>query len=175
MILAVACITAVDVLMRLFLNKSIGGVDELSGFAVAMSMVWGLSYCLLHRAHVRIDSAYIHAPVWLRAICDLLGLGLFIAFTAFLARFSWYKLVEAYANDSHTVSQLSIPLKYPLSVWVSGLVFFVFCGLVLFSSALIALLRGDAYAAHRLIGSKTITEELNEETRAAKAAGEGVV
>jgi len=163
LILAVAGITFVDVLTRMFLNFSIGGADELSGFAVAVSLAWALSFCLFSRAHIRIDTGYLMLPGWAKRACDLLGTLLLILFFAVLSWFSILMLIDAYVHGSRTVSRLEVPLVYPLSLWVSGLLFFLLCSISLLGIAITRMLSGHFAGAQQLIGSKSLDEELAEE------------
>src|SRR5690349_15308485 len=82
LVLLAALLIGVDVLMRKVLARSIGGADELAGYALAIGSAWGLGAALVDRAHIRIDSLYILFPGWLRIALDLAGLVLFIAFFA---------------------------------------------------------------------------------------------
>ncbi|MBM3526170.1 MAG: TRAP transporter small permease subunit, partial [Alphaproteobacteria bacterium] len=74
LILLAAVVIGIDVLMRKFLARSIGGADELAGYALAIGTVWALGAALLDRAHIRIDSLYVLFPAALRVALDLLGL-----------------------------------------------------------------------------------------------------
>ena len=62
LVLLAAILIGIDVLMRKFLARSIGGADELAGYALAIGTAWGLGAALLDRAHIRIDSLYMLFP-----------------------------------------------------------------------------------------------------------------
>ena len=59
LLLVAAIIIGVDIVLRYTVSRSIGGADELSGYALAIATAWGLSFALVHRAHIRIDSLYV--------------------------------------------------------------------------------------------------------------------
>ena len=59
LVFVAALLIGVDVLMRKFLARSIGGADELAGYALALGTAWSLGAALLERAHIRIDSLYV--------------------------------------------------------------------------------------------------------------------
>src|SRR5229473_8674701 len=82
LVLLAAVLIAVDVLMRKFLATSIGGADELAGYALAIGTAWGLGATLVDRAHIRIDSLYVLFPQKLRLALDLVALILLIGFFA---------------------------------------------------------------------------------------------
>ena len=68
--------------MRKFVDRSIGGADELSGYALAIASAWGLGRGVLDRSHIRIDTLYVLFPQPLRAALDLVGLVLLVIFFA---------------------------------------------------------------------------------------------
>src|SRR5213078_1367022 len=89
LVLLAAVLIGIDVLMRKFLDRSIGGADELAGYSLAIGTAWGLGAALLDRAHIRIDSLYVLFPRKLRLLLDLAALILFVAFFALM---TWHGL-----------------------------------------------------------------------------------
>src|SRR3954470_30451 len=85
LVLFAAVLIGVDVLMRKFLARSIGGADELAGYSLAIGTAWGLGAALLDRAHIRIDSLYVLFPQKLRLLLDLVALVLLVGFFAVIA------------------------------------------------------------------------------------------
>ena len=84
LMLVIAFVIGADVLLRKFANVTLGGADELAGFAMAIGIAWGLGGALLDRAHIRIDSLYVHFGRRLRVILDFVSLIVFMAFSAML-------------------------------------------------------------------------------------------
>jgi TRAP-type mannitol/chloroaromatic compound transport system permease small subunit len=62
LILAAALLVSVDVILRKLANTTLGGADELSGYALAIGSTWSFAFVLLARGHVRIDALYQHLP-----------------------------------------------------------------------------------------------------------------
>ena len=120
-----AIIVGVDVVIRKAFSITIGGADELSGFALAISSAWALGFALLERAHIRIDSLYTWLPIGVRAALDLLAL---VVFTMFMAVFAW-QAYGVFSNsvrmDTKTMTALETPLMFPQLLWVMGLFVFV--------------------------------------------------
>ena len=79
LVLLAAILIGIDVLMRKFLARSIGGADELAGYSLAIGTAWGLGAALIDRAHIRIDSLYVLFPARLRLALDFAGLVLFVS------------------------------------------------------------------------------------------------
>src|SRR5262249_53035204 len=84
-----AVLIGIDVLMRKYLARSIGGADELAGYSLAIGTAWSLGAALLDRAHIRIDSLYGLFPKKLRLALDVTALVLFVAFFWLM---SWHSL-----------------------------------------------------------------------------------
>jgi TRAP-type mannitol/chloroaromatic compound transport system permease small subunit len=163
LIIASALLVGVEVVIRKAFSLTIGGADELSGYALAISTSWALAFGLLERAHIRIDSLYVHLPVRLCALLDLVGLALFTAFVALVAWYGYGVFLTSYKLGAHSLSPLGTPLVVPQLLWVVGLVMFLAVALVLFARALLALVTGDLAGVRRLIGSRSLSEELEAE------------
>ncbi len=169
LILLAAFVIGVDVVMRKFLAKSIGGADELAGYALAIGTVWGLGAALLDRAHIRIDSLYVRFPVALRVILDLLGLMLFVGFFALVAWHGWGVMEQSWTSGSRSQSAIETPTVIPQAIWMLGLAVFLASGVLLFIDSLLRVLRGDLHGAVRLIGTRSAEEEVEDEIRDLKA------
>src|SRR5690606_41027341 len=80
-----------DVITRRFFDIALGGSDELSGYAFAISISWALAFATLQRANIRIDAIYQLLPARLCALLDwiaLVGLGVFAIYL------TWYRSEE---------------------------------------------------------------------------------
>jgi TRAP-type mannitol/chloroaromatic compound transport system permease small subunit len=163
LLIAAALLVGVEVVIRRAFSMSVGGADELAGYALAISTSWALAFTLLERAHIRIDSLYIHLPVRLCALLDIAGLALL---TGFLALITWYGygvFQTSWTLGARSMSPLGTPLMVPQLLWVSGLVMFLAIALLLLVRALTALIAGDLAAVRRLVGSRTLREEVAAE------------
>lgn len=153
---------AVDVIMRKTMNMTLGGASELSGYVLAISTAWALSLTLLDRAHVRIDSLYTLLPVRLCAVLDILALVSFMVFAGFLTWQGWFMFTASVHRGSVSLTPLATPLAIPQFLWVAGLTFFFLVMVLLLVRALTLLVTGRVDEAHRLLGSRTAMQELEE-------------
>ena len=160
LIIAAALLVGVEVVIRKAFSISIGGADELSGFALAISTSWALAFALLERAHIRIDSLYVHLPVRLCALLDLLAVAVFTVFIALIAWYGFGVFATSYQLGARSLSPLRTPLVVPQLLWVLGFAMFLAVALILFVRALLALIAGDHAMVRRLVGSRDVTEEL---------------
>ncbi|MGH6899006.1 MAG: TRAP transporter small permease subunit [Geminicoccaceae bacterium] len=163
LLIAAAFLVGIEVVIRKAFDLSIGGADELSGYALAISTSWALAFTLLERAHIRIDSLYVHLPVRLCALLDLLGL---VLLTALFGLITWYGFGvfrTSYQLGAHSLSPLGTPVVVPQLFWVLGFVVFLAIALILLARALVALVTGDLATVSDLVGSRTVSEEIEAE------------
>jgi len=170
MLMLAAITICVDIFLRYAFASTVGGADELAGYALAISSAWGFSATLLSRSHIRIDTVYVRVGSRARATLDLISLACFTVFIALVAWHGWGVLHQSYRSDSHSLSTLETPLVIPQALWFVGLAFFVAVALLLLARALPAYLAGDLNRLFELIGSKSAVAEAEEEIRATEQA-----
>ena len=163
LVLAAALLIGVDVTLRKFFNASIGGADELAGYALALGTAWSLGAALLDRAHIRIDSLYVLFPRWLRLALDFAGLALLIAFFGLIGRHGWSVVQQSWVSGSRSQSALQTPTVLPQAIWLAGLAFFFLVGLALLAHAVFLISRRDAVGAERAISTRSAAEEVRQE------------
>ena len=172
LILLAAVLIGIDVLMRKFLNRSIGGADELAGYALAIGTAWGLGAALIDRAHIRIDSLYVLFPRKLRLLLDLAALVLFVAFFALMTWHGFGVVSQSWTSGSRSQSALETPTVFPQTLWIVGLLGFVIVGILLLLHAVSMIARGDLAGAGRAIGTRSAEEEIEDEIRDLKERAE---
>ena len=91
-----AIMVTVDVLARKYLNITMSGSDEITGYVFAGATTWAYAYCLLHRSNIRIDAVYNLLP----RVCEL---------RAFLGRPASH-VHEAHPDTSFTLMNGGTPL-----------------------------------------------------------------
>ena len=72
-------------------------------------------------------------------------------------------LETSWRLGARSMSPLATPLIIPQALWVAGLAMFLLIAGLLLLRALGALLTGDTATAQRLIGSRSLAEELEAE------------
>ena len=173
MLLLAAVIIAVDITLRTLFARTIGGADELAGYALAIATAWGMSFTLLERAHIRIDSAYELCPPWLRATLDVLSLLGMLAFMALVAWHGWGVLAQSITSSARSISALGTPLAIPQALWLGGLLFLPLVVTLLLIEAAVALARRDLRGVFGLIGARALQDELRDEITAADRERDG--
>lgn len=162
-----------DVLIRRFSDSSLGGSDELSAYAFAISISWAFAFATLQRANIRIDALYQMLPTRLCALLDwvaLVALGIFIAFMTYyasdVAMTSWTR--NATANTA-----MGTPLWIPQFLWVAGLIWFCVVLAIMLLRASLALVTGDVVTLREIAGMRGTKEEAEEEAAAGRRNIEG--
>jgi TRAP-type C4-dicarboxylate transport system permease small subunit len=168
LVLAAAVLIGIDVVMRKFFATSIGGADELAGYALAIGTVWSLGAALLDRAHIRIDSLYVLLPTRLRLALDFLGLILFVGFFGLIAWHGWNVVTQSWSAGSRSQSALQTPTVLPQTLWFLGLVVFIAVGIVLLAYALRLAARGEVAAVAAAIGTRSAQEDVEAEIQSLK-------
>ncbi len=165
LVLLAAVLIGIDVLMRKFLDRSIGGADELAGYSLAIGTTWGLGAALLDRAHIRIDSLYVLFPQKLRLVLDTLAIILFVGFFALTLWHGLGVVSQSWTSASRSQSALETPTVIPQLLWIAGLACFVVVSVVLLVQALRLGAAGDLRGMAKLISTRSAEEEVEDEIR----------
>jgi TRAP-type C4-dicarboxylate transport system permease small subunit len=168
LVLAAAVLIGIDVVLRKFFAQSIGGADELAGYALAIGTAWSLGAALIDRGHIRIDSLYVLFPTRLRLALDFVGLILFVGFFGLIAWHGWNVVEQSWSAGSRSQSALQTPTVIPQGIWFVGLVLFVAVGIVLFVHALRLAARGETGAVAAAIGTRSAQEDVEAEIHSLK-------
>ncbi len=116
LILAAALLVSVDVLLRKLTRVTLGGADELLGYALAIGSTWSFAFVLLARGHVRIDALYQLLPRRLAAACDVVAIGALLAFASLIAWHGAGVLAQSFQLAAPLHSSLAVLLALPRMV-----------------------------------------------------------
>lgn len=158
LIVGSALLVTVEVFLRKFFNISIGGADEISGYAFGVATTLGFAYALHERAHICVDAVYRLFPKWLRIVANFFGLILLISFATVVSWVSWDMVADTLTHGSRSITPMRTPLAIPQIPWLFGWIFFVATGLIIALAALLRLMKGDQAGANRLIGVKSLDQ-----------------
>jgi len=173
LLLASAILVSVDVVIRKLFTVSLGGADELSGYAFAIGIAWAFPFALLRRANVRIDALYQHLPARVSAVLDIVALVALAVFVTVLTRYAWEVASASWRLDALSNSALKMPLWIPQGLWFLGLALFFLTTAALTLRAGLALASGDLATVRKLAGARSIQEEAAEEAAYGKSLAAG--
>lgn len=176
-LMAIAVLTCIEVVVRKLYDYSFQGVDELSGYAMAIVSAAGFTHALTERAHMRITLAFPYLP---KVVCALLhvialvtlaGMAVFCAVRGFaevqaslgVHKGDWLDTV----NWRHANTPMQTPLWVPQALWFAGLALFAAAASTAAVHA-IGLLFRDRARLERLYGPQSLDEEIETETQLAR-------
>ena len=163
-----AIMVTIDVFSRKYLNMTMSGSDEITGYVFAGATTWAYSYCLMHRSNIRIDAAYNFFPRTLRAVFDILGLVLLLFFMGFFTTKAVGVFAESWENNSVSVTTLLTPLWIPQLVWLAGLLFFNITLIFMIVYTILSLFLKGPGAVQVLAGTMSVQEEVDAGTQGIK-------
>lgn len=165
----VSFLITIEIVLRKFFNSSLGGADELTGYALAAAASWSFGFAVLERAHIRVDSLYLLMPSRLRALLDVVALAAMLMFFGFILYFALIMFADTIHIGARSRTSLYTPLVIPQTIWLLGLVMSVGVTTVLLTCTIAALLAGNVRRVAELAGSKSAQEELEEELASLEA------
>ncbi|WP_293574208.1 TRAP transporter small permease subunit [Phaeobacter sp.] len=158
-----AILVTLEVFLRKLFNVSLGGADELSGYAFGVATSLALSFALFERAHIRVDALLGTIPKRLHPYINLLGLLLLSGFALVVVVMVWSMVGDTLENGSRSITPMRVPLAIPQIPWLFGWIFFVFSGALIAIMAIRQHLRGDEAGVQNLIGVKSLDEQIEDE------------
>lgn len=163
LMLALAVAVTVETLVRKIFSVSLGGVDELSGYAIAIGAPLAFAVALLERSHIRINVFYLRLGERARGLLDGLSLLALGALTVFLFFFTVMTVRETQAYQSIAQTPWATPLIYPQALWLVAMAAFLVPAVWLAFKAAVMLASRDWKGLIGLGGPETVEEELKAE------------
>lgn len=159
-----AFLVTLEVVLRKIFNVSLGGADEISGYAFGVATAFALSFALFERAHIRVDALMGVVPRKLHPLLNLFGLVLLIGFALVVVTMVWSMVGDSIKHGSRSITPMRVPLAIPQIPWLIGWVLFVATGVLLGLVAVKRLIAGDHVGVQDLIGVKSIDEQIEDES-----------
>ena len=160
--IALSCLTVVEILLRKFFSISLQGIDEVGGYTTAIVSAFGFACALTVKSHTRVDFLLGRMPALLRAVLDALAYGLLAAMAIYGAWRGWSVLEESIEFQAHANSPLQTPLWLPQGAWFIGLLLFAVCAGAMAAHAFWLLL-SDRAKLNLFYGPLTLDEEIEAE------------
>jgi TRAP-type C4-dicarboxylate transport system permease small subunit len=163
MMLVLAVLVAVETIVRKVLGISLGGVDELSGYAIAVGGPLAFTVALIEQAHIRINLLHMHMSERVQAVMNLFASLLLAALAIYLFVFTVRTVQETQLYGSIAQTPWATPLIYPQALWLIAMGLFALTSVILALRALLLVVRVDWSALKRDFGPETVEEELAAE------------
>jgi TRAP-type C4-dicarboxylate transport system permease small subunit len=115
-----AILVTVETLARKFIGLSLQGVDELGGYALAVTSSLAFTLALIDRAHIRIDLLHNMLPGFAQRLLNWLSIVVLAALALLLAWTGWLALDETIEFRSTAPTPWATPLVWPQLAWFAG-------------------------------------------------------
>ena len=155
--IALSFAIAAETILRKFFAISLGGIDELGGYAVALVAPVAFLVAAIERAHIRINILHARLPLGVRAALNVASAVSFGLLALLLVYFTVRTLEETVEFDALAQTPWATPLIYPQAVWLVAILVF------LAVRSLVLLVRGDVATLDRAFGPGSAQEELEAE------------
>ena len=151
-LLICAAFVLIDIIMRRF-GTSLGGTEEIAGYAMALATSWGMAYALLEMGHVRIDILRSRADSFKRALFDVFSMIVMTGVIITIAFKAWPVLARSIKNGSTANTPLETPLVWVQLPWFAGWVWFALMSTIVTLCALSLLLKRRHQDTEKFIGT----------------------
>jgi TRAP-type C4-dicarboxylate transport system permease small subunit len=163
---------SIDVITRLIFGRGVVESFELSGYALAAAIGFGLAFTVTSKANVRVDILLDVLPRGFRAPCDLLASLSLSVIALALAWFCWKTVDQSMAMQARSISTLQVPMAIPQGLWWAGIFWFAFVAVLIPLQAMTRLIRRDRHGFDAMIGSLRVTEEMSHAGVAARSSNQ---
>lgn len=163
MMLILSATIAIETVIRKLFSISMGGVDELSGYAIAIGAPIAFAIALIEQAHIRINLLHMRMPLPVRATLNAIAATLLAALSLFLLVFTMRTFVETQAYGSLAQTPWATPLAYPQLLWLVATALFAIPAVLLALRAIWMLIRRDWRRLDREFSPDTVADELEAE------------
>ena len=159
-----AALISLDVIARNIFASTFFESFELSTYALAATVSFGMAYALSTKAHIRIEVLYVLFPRSLRRALDILAIVSLLGVSLLMTWFGFQTLADSWALGARSNSAMSVPLAVPQAIWVAGLAWFSVTCAVLAARTFVHLARGRTDAVEKEVGVASLTEEIAAST-----------
>ena len=154
---------AAETILRKFFSHSMGGIDELGGYAVAVVAPLAFLVTASEQAHIRINILHGKLPLRARAVLNLAAAISLSLLALFLLYFTVKTVQDTLAYGSIAQTPWATPLIYPQSVWLVAMLAFTIGTVVIAARTLMLALRGNWSTLDRAYGPGSPQGELAAE------------
>ena len=154
---------AAETILRKFFSHSMGGIDELGGYAVAIVAPLAFIVAAHEQAHIRINVLHGQLPLRARAWLNVVAAVSLSLLALFLLYFTFKTVQDTLAYRSIAQTPWATPLIYPQGVWLVAMASFAIGTLVIAARTVMLAARGDWQTLDRRYGPGSPQDELEAE------------
>jgi TRAP-type C4-dicarboxylate transport system permease small subunit len=161
--IALSLVVTVETIIRKVFSISLGGVDELSGYAIAIGAPLAFAVASIEQSHIRINLLYMKLPRLAQAVLNTVAAISIGVLAVFFLYFSVSTLTDTIAYRSIAQTPWATPLVYPQSIWVATGVVFAAVAVFLGFRSLCLLIHSDTTTLVRSFGPERVEDEVAAE------------
>lgn len=158
-LLVCAAFVLTDIIMRQ-IGTSLGGTEEIAGYAMALATSWGMSYTLLELGHVRIDLLRTRFHSFGKAVFDVFSMIVMSGVIIMIALKAWPVMARSWDMGSRANTPLETPLIWIQLPWFAGWVWFAVMSTLTTLAALSLLLKRRHAETEQIVGAFAEQETL---------------
>lgn len=158
-LLLCAAFVLADIIMRQ-IGTSLGGTEEIAGYAMALATSWGMSYTLLELGHVRIDLWRTRFTSFGKAIFDVFSMAVMSGVIVTIAIKAWPVVERSLTNGSRANTPLETPLILVQLPWFIGWIWFAAMSVLITFAALSLIFKGRHSETENFVGAFAEQETL---------------
>lgn len=162
LLMAISFATVFEIVARRWFGFSLRGVDEISGYVLAITSAAGFCWAFVMRSHMRITLLFPYVPPIARTLLNLLAVLTLAAMALFCAWRGWAELGANFDSGKPANTPLQTPLWIPQLLWFAGLALFALTTGAAAAHA-IGLVFRDRGLLDRLYGPASLEEEVRTE------------
>lgn len=163
LMLSLAALITIETLIRKFFSLSMGGIDELGGYAIAIAAPLAFCVAMVEQSHIRINLLHMRLPTATQAVLNVLAALAMGLLAAFLLYFTVQTVMDTHKYHSIAQTPWATPLIYPQAVWLIAMTAFSVAAAALSAKALLLMLKRDWKALNRQFGPSSAKDELKAE------------
>ena len=160
--MAISFLTVFEIVSRRWFGYSLRGVDEISGYTLAVTSAAGFCWAFVTRSHMRITLLFPYVPPIARTLLNLLATVSLAGMALFCAWRGWNELVANFESGKPANTPLQTPIWIPQLFWFAGLAMFALTTGAAAAHA-IGLVFRDRGLLDRLYGPASLEEEVRTE------------
>ncbi len=158
-LLGCAAFVLTDIILRRF-GSSLGGTEEIAGYAMALATSWGMAFTLLELGHVRIDLLRSRTGSFARALFDLFSMVVMSGVVVTIAIKAWPVMRRSVDMGSRANTPLETPLAWVQVPWFAGWVWFATMSCLVTLAVASLILKGRAAQTEEIAGAFAEQETL---------------
>ncbi|MDX9861939.1 MAG: TRAP transporter small permease [Rhodospirillales bacterium] len=163
--IALSLVVTVETIVRKVFSISLGGVDELSGYAIAIGAPLAFAVAAVEQSHIRINLLYMRLPRLAQAMLNVVAALTLGILGVFFLIFTVDTVRDTMAYKAIAQTPWATPLIYPQALWLVTQAFFAVIAVVVAGRAIGHMAGGRWDALVQRFGPERVEDEVEAELK----------